>query len=112
MPMLRVSTATLVASLVLLAFAPARAQHEHDAATAADSMRDGHAARWHIMAQAIPVVTHAANTAEGADLTEGYLSQAAVMGRGDLLSGHLRLEATLNGEGVTMARASLPTRSA
>ena len=61
------------------------------------------------MAQAIPVVTHAANTAEGADLTEGYVSQAAAMGRGDLLSGHLRLEATLNAEGLTMARGELST---
>jgi hypothetical protein len=107
--MVRASTATLVAALIPLAFAPARAQHEHGAATAADSTRDEPSARWHVMAQAIPVVTHAANTAEGADLTEGYLSQAAVMARGDLLSGHLRLEATLNGEGVTMARGELST---
>ena len=108
--MLRAPTATNVAALILLALAPAaRAQQEHSGSTAADSTRDRRSNSWHAMAQAIPVVTHAANTAEGADLTEGYVSQAAVMGRGDLLSGHLRLEATLNGEGLTMARGELST---
>ena len=105
------STATLVAALITLALVPAaaRAQHEGHAAMAADSMRDERPNRWHVMAQAIPLVTHAAKTAEGVDLTEGYVSQAAVMGRGDLLSGHLRLEATLNAEGLTMKRGELST---
>jgi hypothetical protein len=106
------STATtLVAALIALGCAPvaARAQHEGHGAMAADSTRGARPDAWHLMAQAIPVVTHAANTAEGADLTEGYLSQAAVMGRGDLLSGHLRLEATLNAEGFTMRRGELST---
>jgi hypothetical protein len=104
------STATLVAALSTLSLVPAavRAQHEGHA-MAMDSVRDGRTQRWHVMAQAIPLVTHAANSAEGADLTEGYLSQAAVMGRGDLLSGHLRLEATLNAEGLTMKRGELST---
>lgn len=111
MPMHLTSTATLVAALGTLALVPAiaRAQHEGHAAMATDSMRDERANRWHVMAQAIPLVTHAANTAEGRDLTEGYVSQAAVMGRGDLLSGHLRLEATLNAEGLTMKRGELST---
>jgi hypothetical protein len=62
-----------------------------------------------VMAQVIPVLTHARNTAEQADLTEGYLSQAAVMGRANLLAGHLGLDATLNGEGLTMERGELST---
>jgi hypothetical protein len=105
------STATLVAALCALAFVPAgaRAQHEEHAGMAGDSTHDERASRWHVMAQAIPLVTHAANSAEGLDLTEGYVSQAAVMGRGDLLSGHLRLEATLNAEGLTMRRGELST---
>ena len=108
--MLRAPRATLVAALILLALAPtARAQQERRGSTAADSTHDARSDSWHVMAQAIPVVTHAANTAEGADLTEGYVSQAAVMGRGDLLSGHLRLKATLNGEGLTMERGELST---
>src|SRR6476661_4214068 len=107
MPMLRAPTATNVAALILLALAPAARAQQESGSTAADSTRDRRSNRWHAMVQAIPVVTHAANTAEGADLTEGYVSQAAVMARGDLLSGHLRLEATLNGEGLTMARGEL-----
>ena len=105
------STATLVAALGTLVLLPgaARAQHEDHGAMVADSSADGRANRWHVMVQAIPLVTHAASTAEGRDLTEGYVSQATAMGRGDLLSGHLRLEATLNAEGLTMKRGELST---
>ena len=110
MPMRPLATATLVSALLAPAVAPrqARAQHEgHAVAGAAtDSARR---ARWHVMAQVIPVVTRAANTIGGADLTEGYLSQASAMARGDMLSGHLRVEATLNAEGLTMARGELST---
>src|SRR5215207_159634 len=109
MRMRSLATATLVAALVTLAFAPARAQHEGHADMSRDSSDDSHARRWHLMVQAIPVVTHAAGTVAGADLTEGYLSQVAAMGRGDLLGGHLRLEATLNAEGLTMKRGELST---
>ncbi|HEU4721005.1 MAG TPA: hypothetical protein VFS59_06550, partial [Gemmatimonadaceae bacterium] len=88
----------------------ARAQHGgHPTATATDSTEGTARARWHLMAQAIPVVTHAANTIGGASLTEFYLSQAAAMARGDLWRGHLRLEATLNAEGATMERGELST---
>jgi hypothetical protein len=107
----RPSSATLVAALIALSLTPrlVRAQHEgHATMTATDSANERPNA-WHLMAQAIPVVTHAANTAEGADPTEGYVSQAAAMARGDLLSGHLRLEATLNAEGLTMERGELST---
>jgi hypothetical protein len=111
MPMHLTSTASLVVAFITLAFVPAvaRAQHEGHAAMSMDSTRDGRTNRWHAMAQAIPLVTHAAKTAEGADLTEAYVSQFAVMGRGDLLAGHLRLEATLNAEGLTMKRGELST---
>ena len=103
-------TATIVAALAAAhAIAPiAGAQHEgHPRARDSVLARPGSA--WHLMVQAIPVVTHARNTIAGADLTEGYLSQAAAMGRGDLLRGHLRIEATLNAEGLTMERGELST---
>jgi len=63
----------------------------------------------HVMAQAIPVVTRAQNTAGGRDLTEGYLSQLVAMGSGRLLQGHLALDVTLNGEGRTLHRGELST---
>lgn len=100
-------TATLVVALVSLAPSPALPQHAGHAT--ADSAAADRSDRWHLMVQAIPVVTHAENSAEGMDLTEGYLSQAAAMGRADLVSGHLRLETTLNGEGLTMERGELST---
>lgn len=112
MPMHCSSRVTLLAALVVLAASPiaVRGQHAgHDALTSPDSMHGPDRDSWHLMVQAIPVVTHAANTAEGADLTEGYVTQAAAMGRGDLLSGHVRLQTTLNGEGLTMARGELST---
>ena len=102
-------TATIVAALSMLVPTAAVAQHEGHAGMAADSALLQRSSRWHLMVQGIPVITHAQNTAEGLDLTEGYLSQAAAMGRGDLLAGPLRLEATLNGEGLTMERGELST---
>ena len=65
--------------------------------------------RWHLMLQAIPVVTHAAHTAGNADLTEGYLAQTVLMARGTRWNGRLGLDATLNGEGLTMQRGELST---
>lgn len=97
-------TATLIAALAI-AVAPAAALGQHSGHATPASRPNS----WHAMAQAIPVLTHAENTAEGADLTEGYLSQAAVMGGAELLTGHLRLEATLNAEGLTMERGELST---
>jgi hypothetical protein len=109
MRMRSLTTATLVVALVAVALAPARAQHEGHAAMSQDSSEDAQLRRWHLMVQAIPVLTYAASTVDGADLTEGYLTQAAAMARGDLLGGHLRLEATLNAEGLTMKRGELST---
>lgn len=109
---MRSTLLTVLATLTAIAVAPADslAQHEgHRPATAADSTSDTGANAWHLMVQAIPVVTHAANTIGGKSLTEGYVSQAAAMARGDLLGGHLRLDATLNAEGKTLARGELST---
>src|SRR5829696_7544597 len=111
MPM-RPTSLTMLAALAALAAAPAESLAQHDrhvAATAADSSADHAPNSWHLMVQGIAVVTHAANTIGGASLTEGYLSQAAAMVRGDLLGGHLRLGATLNAEGITMRRGELST---
>ena len=102
----------MLATLATLAAAPAdsRAQREGhaDGPESADAA-DPRPTRWHFMVQGIPVMTHAANTVGGASLTEGYLAQAAAMARGDLLGGHLRLDATLNAEGTTMRRGELST---
>jgi hypothetical protein len=65
--------------------------------------------RWHVMAQAIPVITHAAHTAGDADLTEGYLAQTVLMSGASLWRGRVQLDATLNGEGLTMTRGELST---
>jgi hypothetical protein len=105
-------TVAVLGWLALLA--PTRtvlAQHEgHAGASAsADSAARDSTPRWHVMAQAIPVLTHAAATAGGVDVTEGYLSQAAAMVRGSWWSGHARLDATLNAEGLTMSRGELST---
>jgi hypothetical protein len=102
----------MLATLAALAATPAASlaqQGGHVPSATSDSTAGNPATGWHLMVQAIPVVTHAANTVGGASLTEGYLSQAAAMARGDLLGGHLRLEATLNAEGKTMGRGELST---
>ena len=103
-------TVTLIAALAI-ALAPATALAQQEAHTPArtDSASGPRSNGWHVMAQAIPLLTHAQNTAEGADLTEGYLTQALVMGGARLLGGHLRLDATLNAEGLTMERGELST---
>ena len=105
---MRPSPLTVLAALAALGLAPAKsqAQHEGHAAPPSDSVRGD---RWHLMVQAIPLVTHAANTVGGESFTEGYLAQAAAMGRAELLSGHLRLDVTLNAEGTTMRRGELST---
>jgi hypothetical protein len=87
-----------------------RAQHEGHAGMAPDSSQPSPTSnRLHVMAQAIPVVTRAQNTAGGRDLTEGYLAQLIAMGSGRLLRGHLLFDVTLNGEGLTLRRGELST---
>jgi hypothetical protein len=99
-----------------VSFAPTRAaiaQHEgHGGAGGAPSGAHGDsaaAARWHVMVQAIPVLTRVTSSVGGAGFTEGYLSQAAAMARGSWWNGHVSLDATLNAEGLTMARGELST---
>src|SRR4051812_30128412 len=60
-----------------------------------------------VMAQAIPVVTRADPTATQSALTEGYVSQLAVMAHADW--NWLRAVGTLNLEGLTLKRGELST---
>jgi hypothetical protein len=88
----------------------ARGQHEGHAGMAPDSSQSAPVPNlFHVMAQAIPVVTRAHNTAGGRDLTEGYLAQWVAMASGRLLQGHLLFDVTLNGEGLTLRRGELST---
>jgi hypothetical protein len=88
----------------------ARAQHEGHAGMAMDSSAASPTSPpLHVMVQAIPVVTRAEHTAGGRELTEGYLAQLLAMGSGRLLDGHLIIDVTLNGEGLTMLRGELST---
>jgi hypothetical protein len=60
-----------------------------------------------VMAQALPLVTRADPTATRSALTEGYLSQPAIMAHGSF--DWLQLRATLNLEGLTLKRGELST---
>lgn len=103
-------TATVVAALVIAVMPGAAvAQQQAQPATATDSAPGARPNSWHLSAQAIPVLTHAQNTAEGADLTEVNLAQTALMGGANLLAGHLRLDLTVNAEGITMEGGELST---
>jgi len=82
------STAALLAALVI-AVVPDRAPAQDGAAANTTDSTSAARSSWHIMVQGIPVLTHAQNTAEAADLTEANLSQAAVMGRANLLDGQV-----------------------
>jgi hypothetical protein len=110
MPMRALLLLTSLVCLAGLSPLEARAQHEGHAGTATDANADTTSPhRLHAMVQAIPVLTHAANTAGGRGLTEVYLAQVVAMGSARLFSGHLALDATLNGEGLTMQRGELST---
>ena len=69
--------------------------------------RDSRAQNVSIMAQAIPLVTRADPTATKSALTEGYLSQPAVMAHGAF--DWFQFRGTLNLEGLTMKRGELST---
>lgn len=60
-----------------------------------------------IGAQAIGVVTRESPAIQGRDLTEGYLTQPAIMARVDPWRGRLSLRGTLNFEGLTIKRGEL-----
>ena len=107
---LHVSIIFAFACLTRLSAPMGAQQPDSHAGMAGMSMPDSTAKnRWHVMAQLIPVLTHAAHTAGDADFTEGYLAQSVLMARGSFWRGHAQLDATLNGEGITMARGELST---
>jgi hypothetical protein len=98
-----------LASMLAPSAAVAQTPDEH-AGMAGMSMSDSaQQTRWHVMAQATPVLTHAAHTAGDADLTEAYLAQPVLMTHAGFLGGRAQLDATLNGEGLTMLRGELST---
>lgn len=69
--------------------------------------RDSGAQSASVMAQAIPLVTRADPTATRSALTEGYLTQPAIMAHASW--GWLRGVGTLNLEGLTISRGELST---
>lgn len=94
----------------LLLAAPAAAQHEgHDMS---GMVMDSGATAWHVMVQAIPLVTRASPSAGGGTQAQFVLSQALGMMRGKFLDGHAALDATLNAEGLTMRGGELNTGAA
>src|SRR5438270_11720524 len=111
MPMRTLLSSTTLALLVAIATPrEAHAQHEGHAGMAMETGADSMAPhKWHVMAQAIPVLTHAEHTAGGAGRTEVRLAQVALMGRANFLAGHLHFDGTLNGEGLTMRHGELST---
>jgi hypothetical protein len=111
MPLLFRTSVVIIGLTTLLAVPrETRAQHEGHAGMAGMAMDDSIAMpSWHFMVQAIPLVTHAAHTAGAVNLTEGYLSQDVVMTHGQWWNGHGQLDATFNGEGLTMRRGELST---
>ena len=60
-------------------------------------------------AQVVPVITHAAPSAERRDLTEGYLTRPVLSGHASILAGRLTAHGMLNLEGLTLARGELNT---
>lgn len=60
-----------------------------------------------IGAQAIGVLTRESPAVQGRDLTEGYLTQPAIMAQFDPWDGLLSLKGTLNFEGATIKRGEL-----
>lgn len=83
---------------------------------AAGAQHDGHAGpdvmpapRIRLAASGVPLLTRATPTAGRQHLTEGYLSQAAVMAAASAAGGRVDLMTMLNLEGVTLARGELTT---
>ncbi|HEV7447593.1 MAG TPA: hypothetical protein VGO18_33815 [Steroidobacteraceae bacterium] len=58
-------------------------------------------------AQTIGVATHETPAVQGRSLTEGYLTQPAIMVHAGVLNGHLVLAGTVNLEGATLKRGEL-----
>jgi hypothetical protein len=92
----------LLPAALLLTLLPvaAAAQHAHQEALAPRTS-------WGVGAQAIGLLTHATPALFGESLTEGYLTQPAVMGHLELGGGSLHLQGMLNFEGETLRRGEL-----
>jgi hypothetical protein len=105
------SSVLLVLAVSLAVGASARvlgAQHAHPTGAAADSTMPMPAhARAGIGAQAVLSGTRLVHAIDGRTLTEGYLSQPALMGHAALADGHVALTGTLNFEGLTLRRGEL-----
>lgn len=100
----RLASATLFA---LAGATPMRAQHAgHDMASMA---RDSAAANAHVMAQLVPLITRASPSAGGTTHTQAALTQVLLMARAGFWRGRAVVDATLNGEGITMADGELNT---
>lgn len=99
----------LRALLVTLAVPVAvRAQHHHempmsDSARAMPAMHD----HGMVGAQAVVSGTRLVNAIDGRTLTEGYVSQPAIMGHAALAGGRVAFAGTLNFEGLTLRRGEL-----
>lgn len=79
---------------------PAWAQHHHE-----DSRAGG--VDVHVGVRGVGVITHATPAILGRDLTEGYLTQPAVMAMASALGGKLAFTGMLNLEGWTLKRGEL-----
>lgn len=58
-------------------------------------------------AQAVGMISHVSPALLGSDLTEGYITQPALMTMGSALSGHFEWAGMLNLEGLTLERGQL-----
>jgi hypothetical protein len=88
--------------VAVLVGAPLSAQHAGHEGMAADST-----AAVHLMAQGIPLVTHADPVRGGLARTELSLAQALVMARAEWWRRRAALDVTLDGEGLTMPHGEL-----
>jgi hypothetical protein len=86
---------------------PPRAAHRSLVLLASLAMPGMAGAQTGLGAQAVLTGTRLTNAVGGRTLTEGYVSQPAVMGHAALADGHLRLVGTLNFEGLTLRRGEL-----
>ncbi|HET9011773.1 MAG TPA: hypothetical protein VFN38_08145 [Gemmatimonadaceae bacterium] len=96
------ASATLLFTM-LLGAPPTGAQHAPHGEHAAAQDREG----TKVMAQAIPLVTHAAPTPGGVSRTEVALTQTIVMAKTGRWRDRFAVEATLDAEGLTMPRGEL-----
>jgi hypothetical protein len=97
----------VVIAALLLALVAARVPAQHAGHEGMNMPSDSAASVMHLMAQAMPLVTHADRTPTGQPRTEGALTQAVLMGRAAWFRGRATLDATLDAEGLTMPGGEL-----